>query len=191
MAKNRFGLKEIDEALTYAIYNLVKRDADFAGPPKWWSAQELEENLVSGIHGCRLHPLDEQLIDQYYGPLSTGLHGTDSLQVYQYAVDLAKKHHFMMIDYEDNRPFGKALDDPVMIRYCKDDVKFKLHSDIFKAGVLKHRSEIKSEIKSETKSEKPSTSGLSLKAGPSSNVARQTPYDKKKVSFDSHLHIKS
>ena len=188
MAKNRFGLKEIDEAFTYAIYNLVRRDADFAGPPKWWSAQELEENCVS-----HLHTLDEQLIDQYYGPLSTGLY-TDSLQIYQYAVDLAKKHHFSMIDYEDNRPFGKALDDPVMIRYCRNDVKFKLHSDIWKAGVLQHRSEIqteiKNEIKSETKpeimSEKPSTSGLSLKAGPSRNVARQTPYDLNKVSSNSH-----
>ena len=59
------------------------------------------------------------------------------------------------------------------------------------------KAEIKSETKPETKpktkpktmSDKPSTSGLVLTAGPSRNVARQTPFGKKKrkkVSFDPH-----
>ena len=64
------------------------------------------------------------------------------------------------------------------------------------------KAEIKAEIKSETKpktkpktmSDKPSTSGLVLTAGPSWNVARQTPFGKKKrkkVSFDTYLHTEN
>ena len=174
MAKNGFGLKKIDEAFTYAIYKLVKDDPSVGKP---WSAQDLEENCVSG-----LHPLDEPLIDQYYGPLCAGPHDMDDMQMYQYAVELAKQGYFIMIE-----PARKA---DVDSGYYQDDVKFVFNRE--KVGELKHSSEIKSEINSESKTEKPSTSGLSLKAGPSRNVARQTPYGKKKkVSFDTHSHKNS
>ena len=173
MAKNGFGLKKIDEAFTYAIYKLVKDDSNIG---KAWSAQDLEENCVSG-----LHPLDEPLIDQYYGPLCAGPHDMDDLQMYQYAAELAKQGYFIMIE-----PEGQFLKADANSGYYQDDVKFVFNRE--KVGELKHSSEIKTETKSEIEpeieSKKPSTSGLSLKAGPSRNVTRQTPYGKnKKVSF--------
>ena len=166
MAKNEFGLKEIDEAFTYAIYKLLKNDSNVG---KAWSAYDLEENCVSG-----LHPLDEPLIAKYYGPLDTGPRNMDNLQMYQYAAELAKQGYFFRI--EPSR--GLWVNAHSKTEYCKREVYFIFNRK--RVGELKHRSEIKTKINIE----KPSTSGLSLKAGPSRNVTRQTPYGKnKKVSF--------
>ena len=164
MAKNGYGLEKIDEAFTYAIYKLAKADAQSA---KAWSAQDFEENCVSG-----LHPLDEPLIDKYYGPLDAGPQDMDDLQMYNYAEELTKQGYFNMI--VPSGLFGKARDDPV---YCQDIIKFVFNRE--KVGELKHYSEIQSH--------KPSTSGLSLVAGSSRTATRHTSYGKKKkVRFQTH-----
>ena len=126
MARNRFGLKKIDEAFKYAIYILAKDSKSRA-----WSAQDFEKNCVSG-----LHHLDESLIDQYYGPLGDGPRDMGDLQMYHYAEELTKKGYFIMI--EPPRPLGKARDDP---DYCQDDVKFVFNRE--KVGELNHRSKKK------------------------------------------------
>ena len=130
MAKNGFGIKRIDEAFTYAIYKLLKNEeAEKSHRPNGWSAQDLSEYCVDGIH-----PMDYGLIDQYYGPLCAGPHDLDDLQMYRYAESLAKKGYFIMI--EPPRPLGVPRNDE---GYCQDDVKFKFNSD--KVEELKHRSE--------------------------------------------------
>ena len=129
MAKNGFGNKRIDEAFTYAIYNLLKTDKNQRS--SGWSAQDLSEYCVEGIH-----QLDYSLIESYYGDLCAGPHDLDDLQMYGYAEALAKKGYFIMI--EPPRPLGVPRDDE---GYCQDDVKFKFNSD--KLEELKHRSEKK------------------------------------------------
>ena len=133
MAKNEFGNKRIDEAFTYAIYNLLKSEKFQRS--NGWSAQDLEEYCVDGIH-----PLDYNLIDEYYGPLCAGPHDLEEMLMYKYAESLAKKGYFIMV--EPPRRLGVPRNDE---SYCQNDVKFKFNSD--KLEEFKHRSEKAKTIK--------------------------------------------
>ena len=76
----------------------------------------------------------------------------------------------------------------------KTEIKAETKPETKPETKAKTKARTKAKTKPKTMSDEPSTSGLVLTAGPSWNVARQTPFGKKKrkkVSFDTYLHTEN